>query len=338
MSATRIRTGIVTDRTDSADIAVIRTTFSPLTVLPAEQPRGGAAGGRPGQVREPVEGANPDAHRLGLRTLVFDNTSHLRDWCTDALLRSLTRAIARGRPEEIAATGVRRPVAASMTLLQFDDGTASQWVPMLSDGISRLSVCAAGLLGQLGQLDHDPAAAAEVMALRMLPVGGLTATSSAHELARQMRRNHHTVALEYDRHVDEDGVDEQGVTMRQFLTLPADLHLLATDPWTGQPHPMELAMESVVSDFHTGVDGWVPEDNSRHTAKRALKRLVRSGSLDEELFGLCANTVDIREAALLQSTGPAPEAVATTPANTSADLDRLLLRRAVTIMATLLGP
>jgi hypothetical protein len=340
VATTRIRNGIVTDLTDSADISVLRSAFSPLTVLPGEQPRGGAAGGRPGQVREPGEGSDAHAARLGLRVLAFDDTDHLRDWCADALTRSLTRAHKRGRPEEIAATGVRRPVAAYMALLQFDDGTASQWVPMLSDGISRLAVCAAGLLGLL---DQDPTSAAETVARHLLPVHTLTPTSSAHELARRMRRNHQTSLDTYARHLDEDGVDEDGVRMRQFMTLPVDLHLLAVDAVTGEAHPMEPAMESVVSDCHTGVDGWAHEDDSRHCALRAIKRLVRAGLLGQDLFDLCANRADLETSTLLrQPPSPgldAPHDHTSHDAEVDpVDRDKLLLRRAVTVMSTLLGP
>lgn len=327
---TRIRAGIVTNFTDTADVATIRTTLSPLTALPGEQPRGGAAGGRPGQVREPSEGHDTEATRLGLRVLAFDDTAHLRAWCADAFARSLSRAHKRGRPEEIAATGVRRPVSASMTLVQFADGTAPQWVPMLSDGISRLAVCAAGLMDQL---DNDPAEAANVISNRLLPVAALTETSPAHELARKMRSNHQRFIREYHRHVDEHGPDEEGVRMQQFLTLPTDLHLLATDPATGATHPMEAAMETVVSDQHTGVDGWVQEDNSRHTALRALKRLLRDEDIDQATFDLCANRAHLATSPLLQTaTGN------DTTSTTQVDHDRLLLRRAVTVLAVLLGP
>lgn len=333
-TSTRIRTGIVIDLTDSANVAVIRTAFSPLTVLPGEQPRGGAAGGRPGQVREPADGYDADATRLGLRVPLFDDPAHLKAWCADALSRSLARACKRGRPEEIVASGVRRPAVASMALVQFADGTASQWVPLLSDGITRLAVCAAGLLDQF---DADPSVAASTIVDRMLPVSSLNASSSAHELARRMRRNHDKFVQTYDRHVSEEGVDEYGVKIRQFLTVPADLHLLAVDPETGDPHPMESAMEVVVSDFHTGVDGWDAEDNSRHTALRALKRLLRDGDIDYDFFELCANRADPGSTGRLRPAATSDDATPS-PVRSAVDVEGLLLRRAVTIMAVLLGP
>jgi hypothetical protein len=332
VATTRIRTAMVTNLTDTADIAVVRTAFSPFTVLPGEQPRGGSAGGRPGQVREPREGFDTQATQLGLRVLAFNDPEHLRAWCADALSRSLTRAIKRGRPGEIAATGVRRPVLAAMTLVQFTDGTASQWIPMISDGISRLAVCGAGLLDRL---DDDPVLAAHAIAQVLLPVTGLKSTSPAHELARRMRRNHQTFVAEYRRHLDaEDGPDESGVRMRQFLTLPADLHLLATDPASRNPHPMESAMEVVVSDQHTGVDGWGHEDDSLHTTLRALKRLVNDGHLDHDFFDLYANRTDLRDSGLLESSTDHHERADNLD---HVDNDRLLLRRAVTLMAALLG-
>ncbi|WP_134765126.1 hypothetical protein [Nocardioides sp. 1609] len=341
LTITRIRTGIVTDVTDTADIAVVRMRFSPMTILPGEQPRGGAAGGRPTQVREPTAGNEPVADRLGLRVLKFNDTDHLRAWCADALSRSLDRAMKRGRPQEIAATGVRRPVSAAMVLLQFEDGTSSQWAPMLSDGISRLAVCGAALLGQL---DVDPVSAAEVIASHLVPASVLTPSSPAHELTRRMRRNHQSFIEQYKRHVDEHGADEDGVRLRQFLTMPADLHLLATDPETGNPHAMEPVMEAVVSDSHTGVDAWDAEDESRHTAFRALKKLAANAAISTELYDLCANRSDPRDTGILRTRLaeshrlPHDENPQVVDRDLDVDHDQLLLRRAVTLMATLLGP
>lgn len=343
MKLARIRSGIVIDLTDSADVATMRTALSPLTCLPGEQPRGGSAGGRPGQVQEPTEGRDRKATRLGLRVLVFDDAEHLRAWCADALARSLTRARKRGRPEEIAATGVRRPVSAAMTLLKFRDGTGAQWVPMLGDGISRSAVCGAALCDEF---DGDPVVAADAVSrLVLAPLSTLTARSPAHELARKMRRNHDQFVGLYEGHVDEDGADEAGVRMRQFLRLPADLHLLASDPETNNPHPMDTAVEAFVSDLHTGVDGWDREDDSRHTALRALKQLRRDGVVNADLFALCSNRTDPAHASELATQPPSQVVLApvTSPgANTrprlAPSLDQLLLRRAVTIMAALLSP
>lgn len=321
---TRIGSGTVIDHTDTADIVSIRTTVSPLTVLPGEQPRGSSAGGRTGQVREPSEGYDEEAMRLGLRVMLFDDLEHLRAWVADAIARSLLRATKRGRPQEIASTGVRRPISVSMTLLQFADGcTPAQWVPMVSDGISRLAVCAAGLLEQF---EETPESAAEAISRRLVPATALRPASSAHELARKMRSNHDKVLRDFKRSLDIDGLTEHCVTLRQFLTIPADFRILAFDPATGEPHSLEMAMEAVVSDEHTGVDRWDQEDDQRHTLLRALKRLARENHVSAELVDLCAGRVDPYRSSLLPS-----------GAGNVTD-DRVLLRRAVTILATLLHP
>lgn len=348
----RIRNGLVTAHTEVSDVAVLRTRVSPFTVLPGEQPRGAAAGGRPGQVREPGAGQDAAASRLGLRVLHFDDLAHLHAWVADSLGRSLTRAIKRGRPQEIANTGVRRPVLASMVLLTFADGTAPQWAPMLSDGISRLAVCAASLLGVL---DSEPHAAASAVADGLLNVGrGLTPSSPTYELARRMRRHHDSLVRQYRAHLTDEAdapgssgaPDESGVKIRQFLTLPVDLHLLAIDPTDGEPRPMETALETLVSDVHLGVDGWSHDDEGRHTATRALKRLAANGDITSDLLQLCMGSRDVQQVPELRpspigyatSSDPMPTAHDAIRPAAIAEQDRLLLRRAVSLMTMLLGP
>lgn len=317
----RLETGITMLSTDIADVSVIRTVFSCFGVLPGDQPRGAATGGRPTQAPDPAEDPEVVEENLGLRALVFEDLDHLRRWCSDAIARSLVRAKKRGRPQEIASTGTRRPISVSMVLLQFEDGTPDQWVPMASDGISRLSVCLAGVLDLV---DKDPTVAAKTIVDTLLPSNALTSASRSNDLARRMQRQHHKQVEAYEEHVTDDGPDEEGIRIRQFLTLPADVYLLATDSETGEPHTMESAMQGVVSDTHTGVDGWAPEDQARHTVIRALTKMLENGDVTETFYGLCTGRAN-------------PDVVDDEihPSEDDVDESKVLLRRAVSIMAVL---
>lgn len=318
----RIESGISELTTDIADVSVLRLTFSCLSVLPGDQPRGAATGGRPTQVPDPLEDLDEAADNLGLRVLTFENVKHLQDWCADAIARSLTRAKRRGRPQEIAATGTRRPISVSLVLLKFEDGTPSQWVPLVSDGISRLSVCAAGVLGVV---DKAPEVAARKIAETLVAASVLNGESRSNDLVRRMQRNYQKQVERYENHVTEDGPDEVGVQIRQFLTLPADLYLLATESGTAEPHALETAMQGIVSDTHTGVDGWDPEDKSRHTIMRALAKMVEVDAISETFHSLCSGRVP---AAVVDEVHEPEEGVRD---------DRVLLRRAVSILAVLAG-
>lgn len=316
----RIESGITTLSTDIADVSVLRTAMSCLGVLPGDQPRGAATGGRATQVPDPVENIEESEALEGLRVLTFEDPQHLRDWSADAIARSLERAKKRGRQGDIGATGTRRPISVSMVLIEFEDGTASQWVPMASDGISRLSVCAASILSVIDKKAED---AAKVVAAALVP-DNLDEGSGSHDLVRNMAKHHTKWVNEYHDHVTEDGPDENGVRIRQYLVLPADVYLLAVDSETGDPHEMESAMQGIVSDTHTDVDGWAPEDQARHTVIRALTQMVENEQISEDFYRLC--------------TGRAPASVSDDifePEQGVSD-DKVLLRRAVTIMAILL--
>lgn len=316
----RIEAGVTTLSTDIADVSVVRTTVSCLGVLPGDQPRGAATGGRVTQVPDPVENVAESEALDGLRVLTFKDPQHLRAWSADAIARSLERAKKRGRPSDIGATGTRRPISASMVRIDFEDGTESQWVLMASDGISRLSVCAASILGVI---DKKPEEAAKVVAAALIP-DNLDEASRPHDLVRAMAKHHAQWVAHYLAHVTEDGPDEEGVRVRQYLSLPADVYLLAVDSETGQPHEMESAMQGIVSDTHTDVDGWAPEDQARHTVIRALTQMVEDGHIGEEFYRLC--------------TGRAPATVSDEifEPEEGVSADRVLLRRAVTILAVLL--
>jgi hypothetical protein len=316
----RIEAGITTLSTDIADVSVVRTTVSCLGVLPGDQPRGAATGGRVTQVPDPVENVEESEALDGLRVLTFKDPQHLRDWSADAIARSLERAKKRGRPSDIGATGTRRPISASMVLIEFEDGTTSQWVLMASDGISRLSVCAASILGVI---DKKPEDAAKVVAAALVP-DSLDQDSKHHDLVRDMARHHAKWVTQYLEHVTDDGPDEDAVRIRQYLSLPADVYLLAVDSETGDPHEMESAMQGIVSDTHTDVDGWAPEDQARHTVIRALTQMAEDGHIGEEFYRLC--------------TGRAPATMSDEIFEPGEGVsgDQVLLRRAVTILAVLL--
>lgn len=318
----RIRGGITLRSTDVADVAVMRTVVSCFGVLPGDQPRGAAKGGRPNQVADPKDESNAGEH-LGLRVLRFTDLDHLRRWCADAIDRSLERAKKRARPQEIVASGVRCEISISMVLLRFEDGTPEQWVPMASDGISRLSVC---LAGALGVLEKDCSEAAKTIVATLIPANGLNSDSRSNELVKRMQRQHHKHVETYSAHLVDGSPDEIGARLRQFLTLPANLHLLATDPDDATPHTLESCMQGVVSDTHTGVDGWDPEDGARHTVIRALTKLHENGQIKDDLYALATGRADASVADNLVS----PQQ----PANP----DTVLLRRAVTLQAELLGP
>ncbi|QBF47637.1 hypothetical protein [Janibacter limosus] len=317
----RLETGITMLSTDIADVSVLRTVFSCFAVLPGDQPRGAASGGRPTQAPDPIEDSDAAEDHLGLRTLVFEDLEHLRRWCADSIGRSLVRAKKRGRPLEIAATGTRRPISVSMVRVQFEDGTPEQWVPMASDGISRLSVCLAGVLDLV---DKDTTVAAKSIVETLIPTNVLTASSRSNDLVRRMQRQHHKHVEVYEGRVTEDGPDERAISIRQFLSLPADVYLLATHTESGEPHAMESAMQGVVSDTHTGVDGWAPEDQARHTVVRALTKMLDNGDITDAFHGLCTGRVD-------------PEVVDEQihPSHDDVDNSKVLLRRAVSIMAVL---
>lgn len=316
----RIESGITTLSTDIADVSVLRTAMSCLSVLPGDQPRGAATGGRATQVPDPVENIEESEAHDGLRVLIFNNPQHVRDWSADAIARSLERAKKRGRQSDIGATGTRRPISVSMVLIEFEDGTASQWVPMASDGISRLSVCAASILGVI---DKKPEDAAKVVATALVP-DNLDEASGSHELVRNMAKHHTKWVNEYLDHVTDEGPDEDGVRIRQYLVLPADVYLLAVDSETGDPHEMESAMQGIVSDTHTDVDGWAPEDQARHAVIRALTQMVENDMISEDFYRLC--------------TGRAPATVSDEifEPEDGVSEDQVLLRRAVTILALLL--
>lgn len=316
----RIESGVTTLSTDIADVSVLRTSLSCLGVLPGDQPRGAASGGRATQVPDPVENIEESDDLEGLRVLTFASIQHLRDWSADAIARSLVRAKKRGRPSDIGATGTRRPISVSMVLIEFEDGTASQWVPMASDGISRISVCAASVLGVI---DRTPEDAAKVVAAALVS-DDLDEESRSHDLVRQMARRHNKQIDAYEDHVTDEGPDEDGVRIRQFLGLPADVYLLAVDSETGGPHEMESAMQGIVSDTHTDVDSWAPEDQARHTVIRALTQMAEDGSISEDFYRLCTGR------------GPASLSDEIFEPEDGVSDDRVLLRRAVTVMAVLL--
>ncbi|MCK0111888.1 hypothetical protein MWU75_07035 [Ornithinimicrobium sp. F0845] len=316
----RIESGITKLSTDIADVSVLRTAMSCLGVLPGDQPRGAATGGRATQVPDPVENIEESEALDGLRVLIFNDPQHVRDWSADAIARSLERAKKRGRQSDIGATGTRRPISVSMVLIEFEDGTASQWVPMASDGISRLSVCAASILGVI---DKKPEDAAKVVATALVP-DNLDEASGSHDLVRNMAKHHTKWLNEYLNHVTDEGPDEDGVRIRQYLVLPADVYLLAVDSETGDPHEMESAMQGIVSDTHTDVDGWAPEDQARHTVIRALTQMAENDMISEDFYRLC--------------TGRAPATVSDEifEPEDGVSEDQVLLRRAVTILALLL--
>lgn len=316
----RIESGITTLSTDIADVSVVRTTVSCLGVLPGDQPRGAATGGRVTQVPDPVENIEESEALDGLRVLTFEDPRHLRNWSADAIARSLERAKKRGRPSDIGATGTRRPISASMVLIEFEDGTTSQWVLMASDGISRLSVCAAAILGVI---DKKPEDAAKVVAEALIP-DNLDEDSGPHDLVRAMAKHHTKWIDQYLDHVTDDGPDEDAVRIRQYLALPADVYLLAVDSETGDPHEMESAMQGIVSDTHTDVDGWAAEDQARHTVIRALTHMAENEDISEDFYRLCS--------------GRAPATVSDDIFEPEVGVsdNQVLLRRAVTILAVLL--
>lgn len=321
----RAESGVTGLVNTAADTSVTRYNYSALTLVPGMQPRGAAAGGRPTQVPDPEEDLDASDANSGLMVLTFDDPEHLRRWVADAIARSLFRAVKRGRPADIAATGVRRPISVSMTLIQFKDGTPSQWVPMVADGISRLSVCLAAILGHLG--DRDFHAAADTISTTLLPTSSLSDRSNSHDLVKAMHRQHIKYVEDYQDHVDVDGEpDEEGIRLRQFLTLPADVYLLATNSETGEPHPMDSVMQGVVSDTHTDVDLWDAEDQSRHRVIRALTQMLEADFISKEFYDLAVGRAH-----------PATSDDISVP-QAGVRANQVLLRRAVTLQASLIGP
>lgn len=275
----RLRSGLTVTATQPADVVSLRVLSATPLIFPGDQPRGASEGGRPLQVADPVD-VPPAPDSTGFRVLRFRDLAHLRGWVTDIIERSLAGASDTDKAREIAATGVRREIVTAPTRIDFENGSASQWVLMAYDGITRLSLCLAALLN----VQHlETGRAAALLSEHLVPSSpGLNRKASATALLTQQRRSFGRLVERYQSGLVDGEPNEDAVWVRQHLHLPIDLHLAASDPHTGAPVPLHPSMGSVVTDAHVGVTSWRKPDLRLNSTQRAIRLLVEHDHLSAD--------------------------------------------------------
>jgi hypothetical protein len=277
----KLKSPLDTTGTVQGRVVSVRADLYPLTVVPGPQPRG-RTGREFRSTADPVVGTTP----AGQISYTYDSPQHLRTATRDAVSRTITGAQKRGRAGEIVATGVRREITGHLAAVHFRDGSATQHILVVRDGITRWATSQMLIWDLVGKA---PATAADVIVEKMLPQHLLTDTADERALSKYWMKLVGKVASEYRDGITTEGPSERSVVLRQALRLPATTYLAMEDGGDALPG----AVDRIVADIHTDVESWSRDDENFHNAHGVLESMHASGELSLAEYEMCVDPCNL---------------------------------------------
>lgn len=251
----------------------VRADLWSVAVIPGPQPRG-----RTGLEHRSTPDPEVTHSRDGLIKYVFDSPRHFVNHTIDAVARTISGAVKRGRPAEILATGVRRDVTTHLAEIAFRDGSVSQFVLVVRDGITRWASTQLLIHGLAGA---DAVRDSRVIVDEMLPYDALTGRDS-RALSKRWQARSKRLATEYRAGVTSQASSERALTLRQALRLPATTYFAMDQPATD----MAAAIERIVADMHTDVEKWSEDDEDFHNARSLFASAHEAGYVPDHIASL----------------------------------------------------